>query len=92
MKTISPAIFIVLLLAGGAGAQNPQNVSPAMQMPSATEPSAHTHTQAKPEHGAMGSMEMRTPKTTASHVASVQEPENPSLRSRAICRRTWPNP
>jgi len=81
MKTISTAIFVVLLHAGSAFAQNPPNAYPAMQMPSATEPSTPTHTQAKPEHGAMEDMEMRTPESTASHVAAVQEPENSSRRT-----------
>src|SRR6516162_4506206 len=81
MKTIPTATFVVLLHAGSAFAQKPQNANPEMQMPSGTERSAHTHTQAKPEHGAMEGMEMRTPESTASHVASVEEPENPSLRT-----------
>jgi len=81
MKTISPAILIVLLLVTSALAQNPQNASPEMQMPSGAEPSAQTHTHAKPEHSAMEGMEMHTPESTASHVASVQEPEKPSQRT-----------
>jgi cobalt-zinc-cadmium efflux system outer membrane protein len=81
MKTISPAILLVLLLVTSALAQNPQNASPEMQMPSGAEPTAQTHTHAKPEHSAMEGMEMHTPESTASHVASVQEPEKPSQRT-----------
>jgi len=82
MKTISTAIFVVLLLAGSALAQNPPNAYPVMQMPSATKPNAEKHGEAVSEqHHGMEDMEMRTPESTASHVAAVQEPENPSRRT-----------
>ena len=85
MKAVSISTLFVLLLAAGAFAQNPQSDSTGMHMPSGTKPDLQPQGQATPEQqGGMEGMEMRTPEGTASHVAEVQEPENPLQRTGSI--------
>ena len=83
MKGSGKVALVALLLASSAFAQeNQQTSSPGIETPGSTKPNSEGQQQSMPaQQHSMEPIEMRTPRSTASDVAAVQETENPSQQT-----------